>query len=324
MRSYDRIDYRIRPAKSIERKMLADSFRRLAEFGPLPRYRYVGLGSLYFSDFTLFHKSLGFERMVSIEDQHDLVTQQRFKLNVPYGHIDMRFGSAGVVLSRLSWEPMSIVWLDYDGALSAACLRDIDYVTRHAAAGSLVIISVNAGDIRKAESDAGGDGEGQTAGDLVDVLRRLVGVDEVPPTVVPRDLSGWGIAKVYREIINEKIARALRVRSGTEGAVSVAYKQLYNFHYSDGVKMLTVGGILHEEDGVDRVERCGFQHLDFLRFDEDSYLIDPPNLTHMEMRRLDADRERADATPLPLRAADIEKYNRSYRYFPTFVEAEFS
>src|SRR6266851_4701805 len=39
----------MRPAKSIERKMLAESFRRLHPFQRINEYRYIGFGSIYIS-----------------------------------------------------------------------------------------------------------------------------------------------------------------------------------------------------------------------------------------------------------------------------------
>ena len=50
-RSFERIDYSLRPAKHAERRMLCDVFRRLKPFGPVEDYVYVGFGSVWFSDF---------------------------------------------------------------------------------------------------------------------------------------------------------------------------------------------------------------------------------------------------------------------------------
>ena len=56
--SYNAIDYRLRPAKHAERAMLVEAAARL-RFSDLQNYRYVGFGSIYFSDFEIFHKVLG-------------------------------------------------------------------------------------------------------------------------------------------------------------------------------------------------------------------------------------------------------------------------
>ena len=80
--SYERIHYGLRPAKNVQRKMLVETFRRLSEFGAVDSYRYVGFGSTYFSDFSLFHKTLGIRSMISIE--RDLSNRKRFEFNRPF------------------------------------------------------------------------------------------------------------------------------------------------------------------------------------------------------------------------------------------------
>ena len=89
--SYEKIDYRLRPAKGVERKMLANAFWRLAAFDKIERYRYIGMGSVYFNDFILFHKVLGIKKLISIEGEDNPEKQKRFKLNKPFRCIDLRF-----------------------------------------------------------------------------------------------------------------------------------------------------------------------------------------------------------------------------------------
>lgn len=315
--SYRKIDYRVRPAKSIERKMLAESFRRLIEFEPLLRYRYIGMGSIYFSDFQLFHKHLGFESMISIEDASDEVVRRRFHLNVPFGHIEMKFGNSSVVLQRLNWDSKTVAWMDYDGALTSACLADIEYLVRHSASGSIFLLSVNAGNLAAEDADEGG-----ARLDPLGCLKRSVGANSVPPEVTNKDLSGWGVAEVYRKIVDEIISQALRTRNATaEAGCKIKYEQLYNFHYVDGVKMLTLGGIVYAEPDESVVRKCAFEQFKFVRTGREAYLIDPPKLTYIEMRHIDALRRRPSVT-LPLPASDIQKYEETYRYFPNFIEAE--
>ena len=111
-REYERIDYNLRPAKSIERKMLCEAFRRLLSFSDLTEYRYVGFGSTFFSDFSLIHKSLGLTDLISIEKEEK--DKRRFRFNRPYKCIKLCFGNANDVLPNLSWAKKIILWLDYD------------------------------------------------------------------------------------------------------------------------------------------------------------------------------------------------------------------
>src|SRR5580658_3613252 len=115
--SFRKIDYRLRPAKAVERRMMAETFMRLRSFASLESYRYVGMGSVYFSDFSLFHTMCGFDPMVSLEETDDATEQNRFKMNVPLGNINVAFGHSNTTLPSLQWDLRSVVWLDYDGVL---------------------------------------------------------------------------------------------------------------------------------------------------------------------------------------------------------------
>lgn len=136
------VNYHLRLAKNIERKMMGEAFSRLSSIARLSSYKYVGFGSEFFNDFSLFHQSLGIVDMVSIErDGHRI---DRCKFNRPYGCIEIHEGTASDVLPKLSWEERSIVWLDYTEMLSSAILDDISFLVSRAKSGSALVWSVNA------------------------------------------------------------------------------------------------------------------------------------------------------------------------------------
>jgi len=314
--SFKDIDYRVRPAKSIERKMLAESFRRLVYFQNPAKYTYVGMGSLYFSDFNLFHRSLGFETMVSIEDCFDPTIQDRFRMNVPYGHIRLEFGRAGAVLQKMAdWKQCpAIIWLDYDGKLSEECLHDLEYVASNAASGTVLIISVNADRLKLIDS-IGDDGNEIDEASLtpLQILERNIDKSRVPLGVQNKELSGWGVAAAYREVIDAAIRKGTTLHpSGNFG-----YEQTYNFTYSDGARMLTVGGVLFSENEREHFVSAAFDNMEFVRRDKTDYRIDPPKLTYAEMRAINLHRP-----DLPIPPSDVEKFKKTYRYFPHFIEAE--
>ncbi|MDX6529569.1 MAG: hypothetical protein QOH41_1859 [Blastocatellia bacterium] len=313
-----KLDYRLRPAKSIERKMLAESFRRLSPFGSVDLYRYVGFGALYFSDFLLFHKLLGFKHMLSIQKSEDADVQSRFEYNRPFEAVTMKFGHSNTVLPGLPWDVRSIVWLDYEGGLDKGVLTDVATVASKVTSGSVLLVTVNAS-VPKASSDET-EGGPKTA---IDALERDVGKVKVP-TLESRDLAGWGTAGAYRSIIDNQIEETLKERNGilSPGA-RMKYSQLFNFHYSDGAKMLTVGGLFFDEAQEANVSSCGFNHLEFYRNGEESYFIDPPLLTFREMRALEQHLPLVNApTDLPISDADMQRFDGVYRYFPYFAETE--
>jgi hypothetical protein len=134
--SYESINYALRPAKNIERRMLCEAFRRLIEFGRLESYRYVGFGSTYFSDFSLFHKSLRIMNNVSIE--RDIGNKERFEFNRPYKCINLEFGHSNAILPSLTWDMRTIAWLDYDYNLDQGVLTDVKFVCASAPSGSII------------------------------------------------------------------------------------------------------------------------------------------------------------------------------------------
>src|SRR5579871_1625226 len=120
----DRItDYSLRHAKNIERKMMGEAFARLAPIQPLSKYRYVGFGSEFFNDFSLYHQALGIHDMVSIEKDDSRI--DRCKFNQPYNCVDIVSGEAANILPQLRWAKPTIVWLDYVSKLDRFIIEDI-------------------------------------------------------------------------------------------------------------------------------------------------------------------------------------------------------
>lgn len=316
--SYEKINYSLRPAKCIERKMLCETFRRLSIFGKVEAYSYVGFGSTFFSDFALFHKSLNISNMTSIEK--DETKKDRFEFNRPFRCIDIKYGHSNEVLPNLNWETRSILWLDYDSRLTKNVLSDIKTFCTNAIPASLLIISVNVQPEKNIDISY----------DKIPVyrleqLRKAVGDVRVPKDLRGKNLAKWGTANVCRRIIYNEIMQTLNRRNGIrkEGN-KLCYKQLFNFHYSDNAQMLTTGGLLYDEGQEHLLNLCAFDALSFVRQKDKPYHIEVPNLTFKEIRHIDEQlpkKEGHQLTAHAVRSSDIDKYEKLYRYFPAFTEA---
>jgi hypothetical protein len=94
LRNDEMMNYLFRPAKNIERKMLCEALSRLSVIADVKHYQYVGFGSVYFADFTLFHKQLGIQKLISIESEEEMETRVRF--NQPYSCIEVMVGFSNV------------------------------------------------------------------------------------------------------------------------------------------------------------------------------------------------------------------------------------
>lgn len=316
-RSYRAVNYTIRPAKSVERKILVEAFAELANFDLLTNYIYIGFGSVFFTDFVLFHQRLGFEEMYSIEKV--VGDEARVRFNVPYACIDVRMGESNVRLPELPLrEKRSVVWLDYDGRLSESVLNDVRSFVRGAASGSALVVPVN---VEPDEIVPEGDIDGARVGAFARRFER---------TSLPFDLSGGhldgeSLPNTYVRVLGMAVDGAVRARNaGVRHLEDIRMHPIMRVEYSDGAKMLTMGWVLVIGAEESRFASCNFERLG-LGKPSVPRTIRVPNVTLREARALDAQLPGADwkaITSPPLPEREREEYAKIYRYYPVFGESE--
>jgi len=334
-KNFERINYSLRPAKHIERKMFCETFGRLSILDNIKNYRYIGMGSAYFSDFSLFHKTLGITKLVSIEGASDHQSRKRIKFNRPFACVDVEFGWTTEVLPRLPWEEWeklnekSIVWLDYIDKIKEFMFNDIDTVLFKINPGSIFLITL---DISEDDERKDSNNKLSPKEFKIKALEENVGGRErIPIRTFDLVLNIENNKSVVREIIHNAFLSAIKKRNGgLPKSKQLKYKQLFNLHYKDSADMLTVGGIVYTEDQKENVNEM-FVHLDFIRDGENCFSISVPKLTYREINALDKvlphikgkenKRRNNDLRKIPLSAIDKKNYANIYRYFPTFAEA---
>jgi hypothetical protein len=331
-KNFERINYSLRPAKHIERKMFCEAFGRLSILDDIKNYRYIGMGSAYFSDFSLFHKTLGITKLVSIEGEDDKQAKERIKFNKPFACIDVEFGWTTRILPILpwqKWEEKSIVWLDYVDKLNEEMLGDIETVIFNVKPGSVFVISVNIEE--DDERDEKENKRKMSAKEFrLKKLKENVGSESIPRRAFDLILNIENNKSVIREIIHNAFLSAIRKRnSGVTEIDEIEYKQLFNLHYKDSADMLTVGGIIYTKKEKEKVDEM-FEHLGFIRDGSTCFNIVVPKLTYREIHALDkvlpqlksktSKGIKSDITKIPLSQADKKDYENIYRYFPTFAE----
>jgi hypothetical protein len=308
--TYREIDYRIRPAKYTERLMLADALRRL-KFGTVESYQYVGLGSVYFTDFVLFHRALGINKMVSIEkEEHD---KPRFLDNLPFSNIEMQWGLTTKTLPFIDLSLRTIAWFDYDGRLTGTVLDDVRSFVTRATTGSVLIVTVQCQPERF---------DDKNSRRHMQTLAQELGGDRVDPGLDDRALLGWNAAELFRKIIRNEIDAALEKLNGVRpDAQKMEFEQIFYFQYKDGAQMLTVGGVLFDRGQRPIFDSCAFRDLDFVRTGEkrdQPFRIEIPKLTPREMKILERQMPLLpDKDPVigTIPEQDAKQYVRIYRYF---------
>jgi hypothetical protein len=291
--------YLNRPAKSIERLLLAEAFRRLSTFGPLSEYHYIGFGAHEFVDFELLWRTLGITQMISIEKE---TPKERFLFNRPFGSIVVEPGTSRTVLPRINFAPHTIIWLDYTSKLNRDVIADIGDCAGRLESGSVLVATVNV------------EPEPHISSRRSEVVRRL-GVARVPPSVTDATLFPWGLADLSYAVLSDEVAQAMRTR-----VHPARFEQVFHFRYADNARMLTWGGIVVSDADRAHFTAADFAELEFARAGAAPYDLGPPALTIREMLRLNDALPIAPGTPSPLSwvsQEDLDAYARLHRWYPS-------
>ena len=310
--SFEQIDYTIRPAKSIERKMIGEMLAHLRVFRPVSDYMYVGLGSTFFTDFVLYHKMFGIHEMWSIEKETS--RQRRVDFNIPFSCVKVEYGKTTDVLPRLNWNKPTIVWLDYDGKIDAGTQDDITFLARNLVSSSVLIVTTRATNLDF------------PAGNPPNLEQRLAllrkALDErVPDELKPRHLSDLG--GVICRLTNSAIKQALsEANAARHGSTRIEASQIMHFRYADGVKMITLGWIFLNHKDTRQYHRSHLSALPFFKSGPNAFRIQPPKLTFKERKHLDSQLPDVSADCPDILRSDIAEYVRLYRYYPWFTESE--
>jgi hypothetical protein len=331
MATGDVINYSIRPAKFVERKVIRDMLISLNRFKSITDYKYVGFGSKYFSDFSLFHKTLHINDMVSIEG--DVDNKEKYQFNKPFECIEVVMGMSNEALPKIELDKSFIVWLDYDFGIDITMLNDIGFLIENLISGSVVLTSYNsiAHKIGKLRGEFG-DEKASHKELLVRKLTDLVTEDYIPEYIPETKLAkAETFSKIVRDIFILKIQNALNDKnSALEPSEKWGFKQIMYFQYKDGADMATLGWVFFQIKDEERIDNCAFEENEFSRNSSDACEIIIPNLTVKEVNRLqnamplrgDINREQLPETIYS--DDDIMSFSKIYKYYPSFMSVDFA
>ena len=139
-RSYEKVNYFLRPKKQIERKLIIDILQELKPQINLKKYLYIGFGSIYYYDFILFHKFLNITKLLSLDDKS---TIKRFEFNKPYDFIKFQNKNSTEYLKEFDWNQNTILWLDYDEELNFSMLSDLNLISKNCQKKDIVILTID-------------------------------------------------------------------------------------------------------------------------------------------------------------------------------------
>jgi hypothetical protein len=247
------MSYEIRPSKTVARLIFIDLLRRLAPLGAPTDYQYVGFGALEFIDFDLVHRVVGVNDMISIEADDFRIA--RYEWNRPFNSITVMPGRSSTVLSTISWERRSIVWLDYTSQLTGDVIGDAQTLARVLEPGSVLALTLNAQPVRL--------GQGRR-----DALAKNITPERIPIRVTDDRLGGWGLAEVQYDVLVAAMTEAFTARS--DGA---QFRQLMNIWYKDNAQMQMIVGVVGGPEIDDLLDQCRFGDVAETRTGKDALHI---------------------------------------------------
>lgn len=314
MASFESVNYLIRPNKSVERKLIFETFSRLGKDFEISEYTYIGMGSMWFVDFVMAHRNLGISTLISFEHP-DYASRAAF--NCPYKAIEVRGETASDGVKQVDWGNNSIVWLDYDTGPEGPVLEDVGYLSQRMSPGSFLLVTLNAHLGRLPSEDERGNKI-----DRHQALASLMG--EFAPD---RDEFPNLNLKQYPLALAKSLIRCIERETRRSGS-GVEFHSFMNFKYSDNAPMITIGGVFLNE-GI----RQKFLANDHVRnsfyLNQDLFEINIPHLTQKERSLLDTllpSEEGVNAAEFekvcgfPLSQKSLSGYSDFYKLYPVFGE----
>jgi hypothetical protein len=315
--SFKQFDYALRPSKQVERKMMIEILLRLSRADYLiSEYTYLGLGSVYYVDFVMFHKYLFIDRMICLEWSP---VPKRMKFNKPFKFINLKLASLADYIPSIAQNKRYLAWFDYDRALDPAMLQDIDGCLVRLAPKSVFIVTIDARPKLPKDMFPDDDIDGMTTAKreqfTAKAYRQWFG-EYTAESITRLTVADSDVASLFYAVSMERIRQTLEGRG-------LKFIQLFNYLYKDGAPMLTIGGMVGTDDDEAKLQRAGIFGHRFVQRDSQYLKISVPPLTLREKQWLDSRMDRnltADGLTFELEDALLDNYRKFYKEYPTYME----
>lgn len=317
--SYNRVHYALRPAKQVERRILIDALLLISDSGfPIRDYRYTGMGSIHFVDFSLFHKIIGIRNMLSVEISTKI--ENRIHFNAPYKEIiNLEVGQPiGNFIPKLESDRQHLLWLDYDDILREEMLRDISAAASTLSPGSILLFTIDS------EPPIKGNNREENNEENISKSKKYF-TSFADTYLLPYTNEDF----YYENLPRLNIKACLNsIKAGLAGRQDIQFQPLFNFIYADGHRMITAGGMICDKKSKQKIKGSRLLKADYIRadFQSDPFYIRVPILTRKEQLVLDSHMPCHDGwlpKEFEMSSEEIQNYNKIYRFFPSYAEILF-
>lgn len=307
--SSEKINYYIRPAKQVERKLMIEALQCLKKSYDISRYNYVGMGSLYFVDFQMVHKFLGINKMISMEMDEEKI--KRYEFNKPYTFIEVIPGLSTQTLPTLNWNQQMLIWLDYDSKISKSMIEDIQIICQNSRRGNILIVTIDA-EPKRFEDEYPKDHQQRMLSRLDNI--KMILHPHYPTDIRPSDLSLKKFPSLLHRIVTDTIKDTLGIKH-------FDFFQIFNIVYEDTSQMYTFGCVF-EKDEKKISESCVLD-LQYVSPGANLKKIKLPILTQKEKIYFDKliPNIQKKLKCFEMSQEKLSNYEEYYKYYPQYFEA---
>jgi hypothetical protein len=195
-------------------------------------------------------------------------------------------------------------------------LEDIDLYAQTLAPGSLLLITVDAEPRLPRELDDGTVNAKIRDHEVVRYYRNTFG-RLLPQKITQADLTKNSLPVLYAKSMLSQLATSLAPRA-------LEFNQLFNFRYADNAQMLTLGGMICDEELSAKLAKTKIYNQDFIQRLEQPTLISVPPLTVREKQWLDSELYKGFSRkrlPFEIKDEQLAIYWKYYRHYPTYYES---
>jgi hypothetical protein len=264
--SYKNINYALRPRKQIERKIMIETLLNMKPSIDIEKYKYIGMGSIYYYDFILFHKYLNIGDLQSFDDKS---TEKRFNYNRPYEFVKFKNCKSTEFLNEYDWNDQKnlLIWLDYDGFFKKDILEDLEIIATRCKKNDIFIFTINV-----------------TC--PINVKNKKLFFNKFKNFMCDELQDKKFISEKYFTRVIQDIC--LNHIKQVEVHRDAKFHQIFSFEYQDGAKMYTLGGIFNDSNEIiKKIEK-----LKYVKTGNESIKINVPLLTYCEKYYLDVNIEK--------------------------------
>jgi hypothetical protein len=309
------ISYDLRPGKQIERRIVLDSLQAAKASGlPIEAFPFVGMGGVRYIDFLMANRVIGSRKFVSIEHDGDLIPRCEF--NKPFHDLQIFSGTASEFIQNNGFSGPSIVWFDYERAISTDLSDDMVALSASVAAGSFVFLTATA--------------------ELPPNIRAIKGLEK-RVTKIKEDLGVFAdrvsATDMSPDNFRKTAAQILRaaLSFGFAGRADGEFYPFLKLNYRDTTWMMTIGGYFGSKDEIVRLRKAFKGRCDFLKPNNQDfiYTVEQFNITDAERRLFDRAAiaqksrraERMILKRLGFRKTILDQYDELMRFIPRYFES---